>query len=278
MKTILMIFCCMLLLVSCSTKALPETKEIPQDPSAQITEPIQDPVPTESKTTESEPIHTEPTVPEPDPKNDEYFNGSLFVGDSIMEGIRQYVVKERKADTVLGDAKFITTTIGITVADLTGYTEDTVYYSYRGEEMSVEDILSQIAPKRVFYLLGLNDLAAGTDNQLTVDRYLELIENTKKLLPDAEVIVIANPPKVASGWLPSYVKNREFNNELILDLVTRLKTMCDENGVEFVDIHTSLCNEDGALDDALCRDSYVHLNDSGAKIVVETLYKFAEYK
>lgn len=272
MKNVLLLICCLIVFVSCNTvtpeqsetdtPTVSETPEIPETPEAP----------------EAPVVPEVPEEPQPNLKNDEYFNGTLFVGDSIMEGIRQYVAKERKNDTVLGDAKFVTTTIGITVSDLTGHSDNGIYYTYKGEETPIEDILTSISPKRVFYLLGLNDLAAGNDNQLTADRYGELIDNTKILLPSAEVIVIANPPKVRSQWLPAYVKNREFDNALIADLVERLRNVCDEKQVEFVDIHTALSNESGALDDAMCRDGYVHLNDEGAKVVVDTLYKFAEYK
>lgn len=278
MKKVLLLICCLFVFASCN-KAMPEqdeadtptVSEIPKE--SEVSELPEEPDAPE----EAEPPE-EPEIPQPNIKNDEYFNDSLFVGDSIMEGIRQYVAKERKSGDALGDARFVTTTVGITVSDLTGHSDNGIYYSYKGEETPIEDILTSIAPKRVFYLLGLNDLAAGNDNQLTADRYGELIDNTKKLLPSAEVIVIANPPKVDSQWLPAYVKNREFDNDLIADLVEKLKTVCDEKQVEFVDIHTALCGENGALDDSMCRDGYVHLNDVGAKVVVDTLYKFAEYK
>jgi lysophospholipase L1-like esterase len=216
--------------------------------------------------------------PVPNSQNDEYFNSSLFVGDSIMEGIRQYVARVRKEETLLGDARFVTTTVGISVADLTGDRDEGIYFSYRGEEMPISDIIGEVDANRVFFLVGLNDLAAGFDNETTVERYVRLINTLKAEFTDTEFIVITNPPKVESQWLPGYVKNKGFNNELILDFVTRLKSLCEENGIEFVDIHTPLSNENGALDNDNCRDGYVHLNDNGSKIVVDALYKFAEFR
>lgn len=264
-----------ILLCSCSehTADIPTEADIPVQEEIPPTD-----IPLEQEATAEEPELEPEPEPEHNPKNDEYFNSSLFVGDSIMEGVRQYVARERKNTTVLGDAKFVTTTVGISIADLTGYRDEGIYFSYKGKEQTIEEILSVSEAKRVFFMLGLNDLAAGFDNQVTADRYLELIKNIRRILPNLEIIVISNPPKVASSWLPAYVENREFDNELILDFVTRVKLACEENAIEYVDIHTPLCNENGALDDENCRDGYVHLNDAGSEIVVDALYKFAECK
>lgn len=280
MKILLLFLCCTFILSSCSNDIEESahdfygTNEIVQLPETpEVSE-----IPEEPEEPETPEIPEIPEEPEANPKNDEYFNGALFVGDSIMEGIRQYVARTRKEETLLGDAKFITTTVGISVADLTGDRDEGIYFSYRGEEMPISDILRSADSKRVFLLLGLNDLAAGFDNAVTVERYVGLVNTLKSEFNDTEFIVVTNPPKVQSQWLPAYVKNKGFNNELILDFVTRLKKLCDENGIETVDIYTPLCNENGALDDENCRDGYVHLNDNGSKIVVEALYKFAEYK
>ena len=85
-----------------------------------------------------------------------------------------------------------------------------------------------------------------------------------------------NPPKVASAWLPSYVENRSFNNSLIDSYVIAVKQMCNENGIACFDMHACLEDENGVLPDEYCRDGYIHLNDEGAKTVVNALYAFAD--
>lgn len=211
--------------------------------------------------------------------NDEYFRNSVFIGDSIMEGIRQYVVKHRKVEPTLGDAKFIATTIGISLADLVKDKETCLYYIYKGKEQPLEDILSEFeSVERIFLMLGLNDLASCSDPQIdiVVDRYLRLVKNLSKQFPHAEVIILTNPPKVASTWLPNYTVNKNFNNALIAQFVSELIRMCDENAIKYFDMHSILKDETGSLPDTYCRDGYVHLSDEGARIVVEALYKFAE--
>lgn len=207
---------------------------------------------------------------------DAYFDRALFVGDSIMEGIRQYVAGERKQQTTLGEAKFISSITGITLADLTGDNDPCLYYSYKGEETPLEDIIADMDVDRVFLMLGLNDLSAsGASVDAAISRYDRLIENLTRTFPDLEIIVITNPPKVASAWLPAYVTNKSFGNELIDEFVSALIRMCEEQGVPYVDAHQYLVNENGVLPDEYCRDGYIHLNNVGAKVVVDALYDFA---
>lgn len=209
---------------------------------------------------------------------DEYFSNSVFVGDSIMEGIRQYVVRQRKIEPTLGDARFIATTIGISLSDLVGDKQDCVYYSYRGKEQPLTDILADLGTiDRIFLMLGLNDLTVvDADTDVAVERYLRLIRNLQQQFPQSEIVLLTGTPKVASSWLPNYVPNRELDNSLISAFVQKLIAMCDENAVLYVDTHAALQDVNGNLPDDYCRDGYIHLNDAGARVVVEALYRFAE--
>lgn len=208
----------------------------------------------------------------------EYFDNALFVGDSIMEGIRQYVAAQRQEGEMLGSAKFLTSTMGVSLADLVGDRELGVGFTYQGEEKSLEDIVVEIAPRRVFLLLGLNDLASDPNVVVAdiVERYSRLISNLQAASPGTEFIIITNPPKVASQWLPDYTANRRFGNQLIDEFVTALTQMCQEQSIPYVDAYESLKDENGALPDNSCRDGYIHLNHQGAAVVVDTLNAFAE--
>lgn len=135
-----------------------------------------------------------------------------------------------------------------------------------------------LRPRRVFLLLGLNDLASDPDPVIAdiVDRYIHLIDNLQTACPGVECIIITNPPKVASRWLPDYTANRHFGNALIGEFVDALTQMCRENNIPYVDAYECLKNENGALPDDCCRDGYVHLNHRGAAVVAKSLEAFAE--
>ena len=140
------------------------------------------------------------------------------------------------------------------------------------------DILEDMAPRRVFLLLGLNDLSLLTQEPevpRVVEQYARLVALVESAVPGAQVVVISNPPKLSSSWLPDYTVNRRFDNQLIGEFVAALGEMCREKGVPYVDAYALLADESGALPEGYCRDGYVHLNNAGAKIVVDALYQFA---
>lgn len=205
-----------------------------------------------------------------------YFDDAVFVGDSIMEGIRQYVAKNRNLEPTLGSARFLTSTAGVSVSGLLEGETDGAFYRYNGTSQPLSEILSQMDCARIFLLLGLNDLSkADSSVEVIVDNYAQLIEQLQQTCPNAEIIVITNPPKVASSWLPSYTSNRNFSNTLIAQFVEALLQMCDTQGVACVDAYAVLKDGRGALPDDYCRDGFVHLNDAGAKVVVDEVYRFA---
>lgn len=266
-KFLLYILCTALLLCGCGEKQ--------QTVTTTSTHTTDLPIPLKTEATTEAPV-TSVVLPV---DAETYFHRAVFVGDSIMEGIRQYVARARKNEPTLEDAKFVATTVGISLADLIGEKEQPLYYSYKGKEQSLGDILTSIEKvDRVFLLLGLNDLAGESDPSIDeiLARYLRLIGDLQALLPEAEIIIMTNPPKVASGWLPPYIANRSLDNALIADFVNGLRNMCAENGIPYVDMHASLVDESGALPDEYCRDGYIHLNDAGAQIAVASLYAFAE--
>ena len=254
------IFLCLCVAVQLAACGAPSADAQPSAPAPSPAV-VETPTPTPSPT-------PEPVLEDPEA----YFDNTLFVGDSIMEGIRQYVAKHRGVEPTLEGATFLTAVDGIGIATLVqGGT-----YRYNGESQPLAQIVAQQAPKRIFLLLGLNDLA---DLDPVVDEivasYAQLIEMLAQAAPGAEIVVMTNPPKVASKWLPDYTPNRNFGNGLIDEFVEALTQMCDEQGVPYVDIHEALSDENGSLPDDFCRDGFLHLSDAGSAVVVEALEQFA---
>jgi len=264
-----------LILTGCAADAAmpaqpPEPSPAPAAESAPPPAKAPVPVPAEAPT----PSQAEPSQ---EPEEGDYFDNALFVGDSIMEGVRQYVAARRQEGEALGTAQFLTSTMGVSLAGLVGDRDVGVKFSYRGEERLLEDIVADIGPRRVFLLLGLNDLASDPDPVVedVVSRYTRLILNLRSACPGVEFIVITNPPKVASQWLPDYTANRNFGNALIGEFVDELKAICPEWNIEYVDAYEALKDENGALPDDYCRDGFLHLNHRGASVVVDALEAFA---
>jgi len=257
---------------------LPPVEEVNPEPSPDM--PTEEPPAEEpsSVPTEEEPVADQPpALPVEVSHNDGYFDHALFIGDSILEGVRQHVAVQRKEGTTLGEAKFLATTSGIGVADLVGDRKTGLYYRYKGEEKPLEQIVAEIAPNRIFLFLGLNDLAAvDPEIDVIISQYVRLVELLETICPEAQVIIMTNPPKVASTWLPDYTPNRNFGNELIDSFVSALIGMCEEQGIPCIDIHAAMENEAGVLPEEYCSDGFVHLNSAGSAAVVEALYEYAD--
>lgn len=234
--------------------------------------------PTNTPTPSPEPTPT-PT-PEPrivtDAEADDYFNNSVFVGDSITEGLAQYVRSQRKIEPTLGDAKFLTTINGMKLADCAGDRGDkTIYYSYKGAEKSADQCVDEMGVDKVFIMLGANDLGVGFSVAETIDRYHRTIDKILEAAPGVEIIILLNTPRNASSWLPDYIPNKNFGNPLIDEFVEAVKLMCEDRGLPYVDLNTALKGGDNALPEEYCRDGFDHINDAGAAVVVSTLHEFA---
>jgi lysophospholipase L1-like esterase len=194
-----------------------------------------------------------------------------------MEGIRQYVARNRKEGSMLGEARFVTTTNGLAIADVVGDWDRGLMFSYKGVEAPLSDIVSGMEAQRLILLFGLNDLSADQAPSVPdiIGRYKRMIAMLREASSGSDIVVLASTPKTAANWLPPYVLNTGFDNELISSYVDGLAAMCQSEGIGYIDIHSALMDESGALPAEYSRDEFVHLNDAGAKIVVDMLYDYA---
>ena len=230
--------------------------------------------------TEQPETDTPPEVPSAEPIDPAvYFEGSLFVGDSILEGLAQYVRAQRQTGAdMLSDAKFLTSIMGVRVADLVGDTAsyERIRYQYRGAVRELSEIVSLAAPKRLFLLLGMNDLAGGASVDETAARYDRLLTALQSEFPSLEIVVMTPTPKTASAWLPDYCTNPDFGSPLLRTFADRLLALCETHDVPCIDVFAALADDSGNLPDAFSRDNYVHINDLGSAVVVEALNRFAK--
>lgn len=276
MKKTAFLLACLLALCACTPEAAsPPPDPIPA-PAPVIPAPEPVPVlPEPAPEPEPEPVPIPGLEPEPETEpvwDESWFDGALFVGDSVMEGVRQYVVKARKNGPLLGEARFLTATTGISLADLLGEGDgDRFRYGTVSGDLSA--VAKSMEAKKLILLLGLNDLAGTADSvEQTAERYIRLLEGLRA--EGFDLLVLLNPPKVASTWLPQYAANRDFGNRRIDAFVAALTEALEQNGYPYADTHTALSDDRGYLPDAWCRDGYVHLNDTGAAALVDAVYEY----
>ena len=194
----------------------------------------------------------------------EYFDNSVFLGDSVTLGLKNYATKKRQTDSYfLGNAKFIA--VGsYSVADTLVPVDspNSIHSLYNGEITQPQDIIADMGVSRVFICLGLNDVGIYTQNEY-LNNYSFLINRIRKAVPDIQIAILSVTPLTVEGErkILYNAKIDEYNNALAAFAV--------ENGCYFIDISSVLKDELGYLADELSSDNYCHLEPAAYDAWIE---------
>ena len=184
-----------------------------------------------------------------DTEIDTYFADSVFVGDSIMLGFRNYCMKQK--DSFLNDIQFLAAGSFSVSNSLWDVTEKSVHPVYQGKKRHVWESISMMTPKRVFLFFGMNDLnISGLEG--TCQKYQQLINNIKEKSPDVEIHIISMTYTLKGAG------KGKLKNDIIREFNILLQDMAEENGWGFMDMATPLSDENGDLAANYCSDGYVH--------------------
>ena len=179
-------------------------------------------------------------VPESKMVSNEFFANSLFLGNSLAEGFRLY--------SGLKSGMF-STSVGMTV------------YSAESKISSVAGCSS------VYIMLGINEIGYGT-SAVTLN-YRALIAKIRAINPEIDVYVESVLP-VCESMLSTSQKQYHITNSYINELNSALKTMCKDDKVFFIDIHSAIADDVGTLPSYKSWDG-VHLTPDVYKIWLEYL-------
>lgn len=111
-------------------------------------------------------------------------------------------------------------------------------------------------PKKIFFMVGTNDIEFGVSSKEIVSNYKQIIQNIQKGSPETDIYVESILPINDDALL----SNR--TNESIKSLNSELETLTDQLQVNYIDLYTSFLDEDNKLDDKLSEDG-LHLNGEG---------------
>lgn len=222
------------------TKQPEENEEVPiQEPSYSGEDAVSDNQPEEETAKEiqdEQPNETQVIKEELSPV--EFFRDTLFIGDSRTMGLSEYADLNNAA--VFADT-------GMNIYRL--YTKKN---SVQGQDAYLEDILSKKSYRKIYLMLGINEL--GYDEAQTVKRYEEEVLNLQKRQPDAEIVLEANLHVTAAR------SNRDeiFNNEGINRINENIKMIAEKYGFTYIDVNELFDNEEGALNPEYTHDE-VHV-------------------
>ena len=200
-------------------------------------------------------------------RTDAYFDNSVFVGDSIMLGFRNYAMKRQ--DPFLSRLQFLAAGSYSVNNALWEVNEKSVHPMYRGKQRQVWESISMMGGRRVFLMLGMNDLNInGLEG--SCEKYKELVEKIRETDQEAEIHIMSMT-YVMKGKGTGLLENdtiREYNS--------MLKQMAEENGWGYVDIADALADENGDLAKEYCSDDFAHQRPEAYDIWVSVLRDYAK--
>ncbi len=225
------------------------------------------------QTAEPTPIPTPTPTPIPEAGDDFYnrfFDDAVFIGDSITQGLQNYVVHMRKENpTLLGSARFVSAkSFNLSRACFKHAPEEGAL-RYKGKPMTIPEVIEATEATKVFIMLGVNDWAGSHIDECEA-LYLKLIQNIRESSPQVRIYVQSCTPVAKEG------EKNKLNNENLDAFNRSLRAMCErEEMVEFVDVSSALKGEDNCLNPAYTSDHYVHMSKEGAAAWIGALYQYA---
>ena len=182
------------------------------------------------------------------------FDGAVFVGDVVMDGLRSYVEWQRQSDPgFLDGAQFLTENQLSVEKLLDGETE-------------IGDLPQRLAEadaKSVWLCLGFSNTNAYLRDAYLA-KYRLLMKEILDANPDIRIVVMSVLPKV-EGYAGTPNRNRFALN-------LKLCGMCMTYGFDFVDAASAVRDEAGQLRADYCLDLASHgshLNDAGCAALLD---------
>ncbi len=192
-----------------------------------------------------------------------YLDDAVFIGDSVSLKLKNYVTAKRKTDPdIFGKAQFLAAGSmgsGNALQPLSG---SSIHPSYNGKKALLEDNVAAMGAKKVYIMLGTNDIALyGIDG--SVQNMAKLLSNIKAKSPNALIFVQSSTPMIKEKQM------KVLNNHNLEVYDSALSKMCKEKGYYFIDVASVMRDKDGNLPLEYCSDPDIlgiHFTDKACEI------------
>jgi len=135
-----------------------------------------------------------------------------------------------------------------------------------GVLLRIDEILES-KPKKIFILIGINDLSANFQIQLCVDNYQKIISKIKTGSPLTSIYIQSLLP-VNNKFYRGYA-----TNEKIRILNSRLQNLANDKQITYVDLFSHFINSEGSMDEKYSNDG-LHLLGSGYLVWKSVIEKY----
>lgn len=200
-----------------------------------------------------------------------FFANSVFVGDSLTVGFRDYC--RAHGDSIATDSTYFLARVSCSAKAAISRNALTTHAGimpmYNGRVQYIEDSVSQMPNiSKMFICYGINDLTTSSPEQFVSD-FQTLITRITAKTPGLQVYVISIPC-VMSDVDTVYLNNANIQSANIL-----LQDICAQNGWGFINITEHLMGANNAIRPEYSADKYVHENSRAYKIWNNVLKDYA---
>ena len=120
--------------------------------------------------------------------------------------------------------------------------------------------LYDIAPEKIVLMIGINDINGGSGNDEIFARYKMIVNEIATYLPSSKLICVSVlPMNTDVGFSEKDLKKR---NDQVDDLNVKIKALCDEKNLTYVDLYSAVKDDSGSLVREYSVDG-IHLSPAG---------------
>ncbi len=192
-----------------------------------------------------------------------WFDDAVMIGDSVSLKLKNHVTQQRQSfPGYFGSGQFLASGSLGSANALWDVDDKSVHPSFQGEKMRLEESIPLTGAKKVYMMLGINDIAVyGIDG--AIENYGKLLDSILASVPDVEFFIQSATPICEGAEVGA------LNNANLVIYNEKLKAMCEEREIHFVDVAAVLTGEDGYLPRDYCSDPDgmgIHLMDVACEI------------
>lgn len=195
----------------------------------------------------------------------EYFRTTMFIGDSITQGLALY---PDSGKTLAG----IATVCAYKGTGPKQILENNVGKLPDGTEVPMWDDISAKAPMNIYIMIGTNAMVGQPDEAL-LKYYGDLLDALRVQFPNIPVYVQSIMPVTAK----TAEKRPNLSNERIRLLNNAICQLAAQRGMYYINLHEVFENEQGALKEEYAYSDGIHLTPDGYALWLDYLSTHTAY-
>ena len=197
-----------------------------------------------------------------------WFDDAVFIGDSVSLKLNYYVTKQRQSDSgYMGTAQFLTSgSLGSGNA-LWDVSSQSVHPTYQGEKMKLEESIPLTGAKKVYIMLGMNDVGMYGPEK-SAENLETLLDKIQAKAPGVSFYVQSATPMCKGA------EKKALNNDTLTAYNRLVKELCIRRGWHYVDVASVLQDGEGYLPTAYCSDPQgmgIHFTDTACQVWIDYL-------